>query len=122
MTFAEERDKAFIDAVVNDKWDKVIKYSKKYGVPIPKKRNVMKAGIYKAVQFCTNIPEDVKVLAMQKCMKLGFNPIIKIKPFEPNESKKIHCNHTDTEIAKSFIEDVEAVKDLLPKAESEGEE
>lgn len=85
MTFAEERDKAIIDAVVNDKWDKVIKYSKKYGVPIPKKENVMKAGIYKAVQFCTNIPEDVKVLAMQKCMKLGFNPIIKIKPFEPKK-------------------------------------
>ena len=87
MTFAEERDKAFIEAVVNDKWDKVIKYSKKYGVPIPKKRNVMKAGIYKAVQFCTNIPEDVKVLAMQKCMKLGFNPIIKIKPCKPKESE-----------------------------------
>ena len=88
MTFAEERDKAFIDAVVNDKWDKVIKYSKKYGVPIPKKENVMKAGIYKAVQFCTNISEDVKVLAMQKCIKLGFNPIIKIKPFKPKEGEE----------------------------------
>lgn len=32
---------------------------------------------------------------------------------------EIHCNCTDKEIAKSFIEDVEAVKDLLPKAESE---
>ena len=77
MTFAEERDKAFIDAVVNDKWDKVRKYSKKYGVPVPKKRNVMKAGVYKAVQYCTNIPEDVKVLAMQKCLQLGFSPLIK---------------------------------------------
>ena len=76
MTFAEERDKAFIDAVVNDKWDKVRKYSKKYGVPIPPKRNVMKAGVYKAVQYCTNIPEDVKTLAMQKCLMLGFNPFI----------------------------------------------
>lgn len=32
---------------------------------------------------------------------------------------EIHCNCTDKEIAKSFIEDVEAVKDLLPRAESE---
>lgn len=80
MTFAEERDKAFIDAVVNDKWDKVRKYSKKYGVPMPKKRNVMKAGVYKAVQYCTSIPEDVKVLAMQKCLELGFSPLI--KPYE----------------------------------------
>lgn len=39
---------------------------------------------------------------------------------ESQESKKIYCNHTDAEIAKSFIEDVEKVKDLLPKAESEG--
>ena len=85
MTFAEERDKAFTEAVVNDKWDKVIKYSKKYGVPIPKKENVMKAGIYKAVQFCTNIPEDVKVLAMQKCLQLGFSPVIKF--CEPRESE-----------------------------------
>lgn len=83
MTFAEERDKAFIDAVVNDNWDAVRKYSKKYGIPIPNKRNVMKAGVYKAVQYCTNIPEDVKVLAMQKCMKLGFTPLI--KPYEPQE-------------------------------------
>lgn len=37
------------------------------------------------------------------------------------ESQEIHCNCTDKEIAKSFIEDVEAVKDLLPRAESEEE-
>lgn len=34
------------------------------------------------------------------------------------KESKIHCNCTDEEIAKSFIEDVEAVKDLL-WAESE---
>ena len=85
MTFTEERDKAFIDAVVNDKWDKVRKYSMKYEVPVPQNSNVMKAGVYKAVQYCTNIPEDVKVLAMQKCVKLGFSPLI--KPFEPQESE-----------------------------------
>ena len=32
---------------------------------------------------------------------------------------EIHCDCTDEEIAKSFIEDVEAVKDLLPRGESE---
>ena len=85
MTFAEERDKAFIKAVVDDDWKAVRKYSKKYGVPMPKERNVMKAGIYKAVQYCTNIPEDVKVMAMQKCLQLGFSPLI--KPYEPKESE-----------------------------------
>lgn len=32
---------------------------------------------------------------------------------------EMHCNCTDKEIAKSFIEDVEAVKDLLLRTESE---
>lgn len=32
---------------------------------------------------------------------------------------EIHCNYTNKEIARSFRSDVEAVKDLLPKAESE---
>lgn len=82
MAFAEERDKAFIKAVIDDDWEAVRKYAKKYGVPVPKKRNVMKAGIYKAVQYCTNIPEDVKVLALQKCLQLGFSPLI-----EPQESE-----------------------------------
>lgn len=87
MTFSEERDKAFIDAVVNDKWDKVYKYAKKYGVPVPKKINVMKAGIYKAVQYCTNIPEDVKAIAMRKCLHLGFSPLI--KQYESQESEDV---------------------------------
>ncbi len=85
MTFAEERDKAFIKAVVDDDWEAVRKYAKKYGVPIPKKRNVMKAGIYKAVQYCTNIPEDVKVLAMQKCLQLSFSPLINPQESEDEE-------------------------------------
>lgn len=77
MTFAEERDKAFIDAVVNDNWDGVKRYSKKYGMSIPKKERVMKAGVYKAVQYCTEIPEDVKNLAFKKCLEIGFTPMIK---------------------------------------------
>jgi len=78
MTFVEERDKAFIKAVVEDDWSAVRKYSKKYNVPIPPDKDVMKAGIYKAVQYCTNIPDDVKALAMKKCFKLGFTPFIEV--------------------------------------------
>lgn len=41
-------------------------------------------------------------------------------PIQPYKAEsEIHCNCTDAEIAKSFIEDVEAVKELLPQAESE---
>lgn len=39
-----------------------------------------------------------------------------------NDKEQVACNCTDEEIAKSFIEDVEAVKDLLPRAESENKE
>lgn len=81
--FSKERDKAFIKAVMEDDWEAVRKYAKKYGVPIPKKRNVMKAGIYKAVQYCTEIPEEVKNVAMVKCLNLGFSPLI--KPIEESE-------------------------------------
>ena len=37
----------------------------------------MAAGIYKAAQECTDIPESVKKLAREKCMNLGFRPTIK---------------------------------------------
>ena len=36
-----------------------------------------------------------------------------------NYKVQVVCNCTDEEISKSFIEDVERVKDLLPGAESE---
>ena len=41
-----------------------------------------------------------------------FQTKILLKNIEPRESE-VHCIHTDSEIAKSFIEDVESVKDLL---------
>lgn len=78
--FAKERDSAIIEAVMNDNWDKVKQHSQKYGIPIPEEENVMKAGVYKAAQYCTNIPEEVKDTAMRKCLKIGFNPF-----FEPPE-------------------------------------
>ena len=36
-----------------------------------------------------------------------------------NDKEQVVCNCANAEIAKSFIEDVEAVKDLLPRAERE---
>lgn len=47
-------------------------------------------------------------------LNLWWNTKYKYKP-----KNEIHCNCTDEEIAKSFIEDVKAVKDLLPQVESE---
>ena len=74
--FTEERDKAFTDAVVNDNWDGVRAFTEKYKMSASSD-TVMKAGIYKAVQYCTNIPEDVKILAIEKCVAMGFSPFIR---------------------------------------------
>lgn len=74
--FIKERNEAFSDAVLKDEWEKVKKYAKKYGVPLPKNKKVMKAAVYKAVQYCTDVSESVKKLAMLKCIMLGFNPLI----------------------------------------------
>ena len=76
MTFVEERDKTITDAVVDDNWDGVRAYMKKYRIPASDD-TVMKVGIYKAAQYCTSIPEDVKTIAMQKCVKMGFSPFIR---------------------------------------------
>ena len=75
-SFTKERDKALTDAVVNDKWDGVRAFMEKYRM-FASNDTVMKAGIYKAVQYCTDIPEDVKTIAMQKCLEMGFNPFIR---------------------------------------------
>ena len=51
-----------------------------------------------------------------------FSNIIDLKLWWKSEYKEkcvIHCDCTDTEIAKSFIEDVGAVKDLLPQESEE---
>lgn len=76
LDYVKERDKAFIAAVLNDDWEPVKRYCKKYDIPIPGKEIVMKAGIYKAVQECTNIPDDIKNEAAEKCVELGFSPYI----------------------------------------------
>ena len=83
--FVKDRHDAFVSAVVDDDWSKIRKYSKKYEVPLPKDREVMKAGIYKACQYCTDISEDVKNIAMRKCLELGFIPFI--EPIEGSDNK-----------------------------------
>jgi ribosomal protein S27E len=46
--------------------------------------------------------------------KWNYCPNCGARMVKPQESE-IHCTCADEEIAKSFIEDVEAVKDLLPQ-------
>ena len=77
--FAKSRDAAFTAFVMNDDWDALMKHLKKYGAEPPKsmKIEVVKAGIYKAVQECTNIPAEVKAEAARKCCLMGFRPTMR---------------------------------------------
>lgn len=81
--FVKDRNAAFTAFVLRDDWGAVREYCQEYGVPMPPNPNVMAAGIYKAVQEVTTIPDDVKRMAAMKCLKLGFSPFIQyIKPEE----------------------------------------
>ena len=40
--YIKERNEAFNDAVLKDEWEKVKEYAKKYGVPLPKNKKVLK--------------------------------------------------------------------------------
>lgn len=76
--YAKSRDEAFTRFVLDDDWDAVLKHFKKFGMDIPtnEKETVAKAGVYKAVQECTNIPVEVKAEAARKCVLMGFRPTI----------------------------------------------
>ena len=82
---AKERDEAFTAFVKSGDLSKAKAYCKKYGVPIPEDEKVMAAGIYKAVQYCTEISEDVKDMAFKKCLELGFSPYL--MPYEGRKRK-----------------------------------
>lgn len=73
--FLKDRKTALTRAVLYDDWGAFRKYCKKYQVPIPKSPNVMKAGCYKAVQGCNDISDEVKQIAFNKCLELGFSPL-----------------------------------------------
>ena len=81
--FVRDRDTAFINAVMHDDWDGVAAYLEKYkmrGAQMMRyKEPVAKAAIYKAVQECTNISDDVKAIAAEKCVALGFAPRINLE-------------------------------------------
>ena len=72
--FVKSRDEAFISFVQTDSLAKFFKHCAKYGIELPEDSDVMKAGILKAVQECTDISEEIKIKAAMKCIKLGFFP------------------------------------------------
>ena len=77
--FVKMRDEAFTEFVMEDKTEKLEAYCKKYQMRIPLEKKTARAGIYKAVQECTNIPDEVKEVAKRKCIELGFYPYMEVR-------------------------------------------
>ena len=74
--FVKSRDEAFICFVKSGKLEKFYKHCEKYGQKLPEDETVVKLGILKAVQECTNISENVKTKAAKMAMKMGFSPFM----------------------------------------------
>lgn len=74
--FVKDRHKAFADVLYNDSLKELKKYSKKYGMEMPKNEKIAKAGVLKAIQECTDFTEEEKADAMFKCIELGFKPFM----------------------------------------------
>lgn len=72
--FVKDRNEAFIDFVLTGSMKKFNAYAKKYNILTCPDKTIQAAAIYKAVQECTNIPDDVKEIARKKCVELGFTP------------------------------------------------
>lgn len=70
--FLEERNAAIIEAVMEDKWDKVHAYWKKYGIPQPPSEELLKASVYKAAHEIVSLPLNVRETADKKCVELGY--------------------------------------------------
>lgn len=74
--FVRERDAAFTDFVLTGNLEKFEAYCKKNGIKHPTDERVIAGGIYKAVQQCTNIPQEVKDIAAKKCLEIGMSPYV----------------------------------------------
>lgn len=72
--YAAERDEALIDFTMNGSTEKLMDFIRRYKLPMPDRKDVLAAGVYKAVQECTMIPEAVKEEARRKCIALGYKP------------------------------------------------
>lgn len=74
IQYAKDRDEAFEAFVRTDDFSHIQRLWSKYNIKPDIPIEVAKAAVYKAVQECTNIGDDIKALAREKCIALGFKP------------------------------------------------
>ena len=72
--FVKSRDESLVHFVETGSLTKVRQHCRKYGVTMPEDRTVLKLGLLKAVQECTDISDEIKAKAADKALKMGFCP------------------------------------------------
>lgn len=74
--FVKSRDEAYTRFTMYDDWGALKAHLRRYRQwqDRPRDKRVLAAAIYKGVQECTNIPDEVKDVAKEKCIALGFEP------------------------------------------------
>lgn len=75
-TYVKKRDEAVRRAVLYDDWHGVRDLCVEYMIPMPTDETIFKAGIYKSASGITNLPDEIRKLAAEKCIELGFSPKI----------------------------------------------
>lgn len=72
--FIEERDLAFTDVVLKGDFKRLWAYCDKYYINMPRNEELAKISVYKAIQECGGIADEVKEKARKECIEAGFNP------------------------------------------------
>lgn len=85
--YRRKRDERFIEFVMNDNDKPIKKLAREYLIYLPKSKKAFRGGIYKRVQECANIPDDVKDVAFMKCLKLGMTPFLPGHHFKTGGTK-----------------------------------
>jgi len=75
--FKKERDTLFSTFVMDDNIEPILEYCAKYDIPLSTAEITLRVGVYKAVQEITAVSPQVKRIARDKCIDLGFHPTMR---------------------------------------------
>lgn len=74
--FVKSRDEMLVNFVETGSLTKAREHCEKYGVTMPGDEDVLRLGLLKAVQECTNISDEVKAKAAEKALRMGYSPFM----------------------------------------------
>lgn len=105
--YVKDFRKMLIDFIQTDDIEAARRFFRIRGIAVPKKDLVLKLGLYKAAQDAERIPVEIKRMAAEKCLKMGFKPFNHCEYLSDNHGLGIlegvceaHCIPCDIAIQK----------------------